>query len=55
MLKREHINKITKSSFGNKFTDRHIAYTNAKRMQVNNEMMKNHSNKHRNMIKIHKL
>jgi ATP-dependent exoDNAse (exonuclease V) alpha subunit len=39
MLLPENINKITKSTFGNIFTDRHISFTNAKRIEVNNIMM----------------
>ena len=39
MLLPQNINKINKSTFGNKFTDRHIAYTNEKRKQINKQMM----------------
>ena len=39
MLLPENINKITKKDFGNKFTERHIAFTNAKRKEVNEIMM----------------
>jgi len=33
------ISKIQKTSFGNKFTDRHLAYTNAKIIQINKQMV----------------
>ena len=39
MLLPENINNITKSTFGNKFTDRHISCTNATRIKVNRRMM----------------
>ena len=39
MLLPENINKITTSTFGNQFTDRHISCTNKKRIEVNNRMV----------------
>ena len=33
------ISKIRKTSFGNKFTDRHLSYTTARIIQVNRQMM----------------
>ena len=39
MVASANIGKVRKTSFGNKFADRHLAYTNAKRIQVNRQMM----------------
>ena len=39
MVAPANIGKITKNPFGNEFTDRHLAYTNAKRIPVNRQMM----------------
>ena len=39
MLLPENIWKIKKSTFENKFTDRHISFTNATRIKVNHRMM----------------
>ena len=39
MLLPNNINKIKKSTFGDKFTDRHISITNAKRIEINRQMM----------------
>ena len=39
MLLPDNINKIVKSDFGNKFTDKHICFTNKKRMEINEKMM----------------
>ena len=39
MVAPKNIKNITKYSFGYKFTDRQIAYTNAKRIQINKKMM----------------
>jgi hypothetical protein len=39
MLKSENIGKIKASDFGNKYTKRHICYTNKKRIAINKKMM----------------
>ena len=39
MVAPDNISKIQKTSFGNKFTDRHVSYTNAKRTPANGHMM----------------
>jgi len=39
MVVPDNMTEIRNTSFGNKFTDRHLAYTNAKRIQVNRQMM----------------
>ena len=39
MLLPENINNITKNTFGNHFTERHISFTNAKRIEINKRMM----------------
>ncbi len=39
MLLPENIDKITASTFNNKFTDRHITFTNKKRIEINQIMM----------------
>ena len=39
MLLPENIHNITKATFENKFTDRHISFTNATRIKVNHRMM----------------
>jgi ATP-dependent exoDNAse (exonuclease V) alpha subunit len=39
MLLPNYINKIKKSTFGDKFTNRHISFTNAKRIEINRQMM----------------
>ena len=35
MLVPENIKNITKSTFGNKMTNKHICYTNKKRIEIN--------------------
>ena len=40
MLLPENINNIKASDFNNKFTDRHITFTNKKRIEINHIMMK---------------
>jgi hypothetical protein len=39
MLLPEHIYNIKINTFGNNFTDRHIAFTNKKRIEINKQMM----------------
>ena len=39
MLLPENIHNITKSTFENEFTERHISFTNATRIKVNRRMM----------------
>ena len=39
MLLPENIKNITKSTFGNKMTNKHICYTNKKRIEINKTMM----------------
>ena len=39
MLLPEHINNITKNTFTNHFTNQHISFTNAKRIEINKRMM----------------
>ena len=40
MLLPHNINKLTKADFGKKFTGQHISFTNAKRISINDYMMK---------------
>lgn len=39
MIHPQNIHKLTKKMFGNKFTNRHLSYTNAKRKEINKIMM----------------
>ena len=39
MLLPENINNITKNTFTNHFTNQHISFTNAKRIEINKIMM----------------
>ena len=39
MLLPENINNITKNTFTNHFTNQHISFTNAKRIEINKRMM----------------
>jgi len=39
MVAPDNTSKIKKASFGNEFTDRHVSYTNARRIQVNKQMI----------------
>ena len=45
MLLPENINNISSSTFNNKFTERHITFTNKKRIEINHCMMNKKSNK----------
>jgi hypothetical protein len=42
MCKFENINNIDTSVFGSEFTDRHLAYTNKKRIEINKKCMDKH-------------
>ena len=39
MILPENIDNITQNTFGNHFTERHISFTNAKRIEINKRMM----------------
>lgn len=45
LIKPENIPNIRKEQFGNKFTERHICWTNAKRIAINNICMKSYIKK----------